>query len=62
MEEKEEEDCSICGFKKQAETTTFVCDHSYCQNCLTKWYFLCVEKHIKPHCPMCRKHDNIWGQ
>jgi hypothetical protein len=61
MEEKEEEDCPICGFKKEAETTTFVCRHSYCQNCLTKWYFSCVEKNINPHCPICRKHDNIWG-
>ncbi len=56
------ENCSICGCEKKEKTTTFVCSHSFCQNCLTKSYFLCVELQREPHCPICRKVDNIWGK
>ncbi len=64
MEEeyKEIENCSICSGRKEAETKTFVCNHSFCQQCITSWYFLCVNQGRQPHCPMCRKVDNIWGK
>jgi hypothetical protein len=64
MEEHKEEieNCSICCLKKEAETKTFVCDHLFCQKCIVSWYVSCVNQHIQPHCPICRKVDNIWGK
>jgi hypothetical protein len=63
MEEIKEEDiCPICNDIAQNKTPTFVCAHIYCQTCITKWYFLCVDSQKEPHCPICRKVDNVWGK
>ena len=57
-----EEDCVICSDKKIAEVRTFVCKHSFCQPCIVEWYRSCIEKRLKPTCPICRKIDDNWGK
>ena len=62
-ESKEAEDrkCPICSEDKESETTTFVCEHSFCQTCIVQWYRNCVAAAREPTCPLCRKIDNVWG-
>lgn len=61
-ESKEDNICSICCNIKEYSTNTFVCEHNFCQNCIVKWYISCKNLHREPHCPLCRKVDNIWGK
>lgn len=60
-EEEDDDLCPICSDIKMASTTTFVCEHSFCQRCIVGWYQNCVINGQQPSCPMCRKIDNIWG-
>ena len=62
INEMEDKICSICNDIRTHETSTFVCSHKMCQECLVTWYKQCVSNHRESHCPICRKVDNIWGK
>lgn len=59
--EEENDKCSICHYDMEHKTTTFVCNHEFCQFCLTNWYKNCKKENKPVTCPICRKVDNIWG-
>lgn len=54
---KEKNECIICFSNKKKEVNTFICDHSFCKECLIKWYSSCLEKEKLPYCPLCIKTD-----
>lgn len=45
---KEQVDCEIC-FKTKEFKTKLLCEHSFCNECITEWV-----KRMKNSCPMCR--------
>lgn len=55
---EEEEICSICLCKKYKEVRTFVCSHTFCQDCIIKWYIKRIKEKTTPFCPLCMKEDD----
>jgi hypothetical protein len=53
--------CPICVLEKCAPTTTFVCKHEFCQQCIVNWNRECKRNGRPVTCPICRKVDTIWG-
>ncbi len=52
--------CSICVDTCEHETTTFVCDHIFCQECIVFWYKKCVSSKLCAKCPLCGETDFEW--
>lgn len=56
-QEKNNDICSICLLEKYKEVRTFVCSHSFCQDCVVGWYIKKIKSNEKPMCPICLRED-----
>lgn len=45
--------CTICN-ELPSYTQRFICNHSYCDDCINTWIQQCLDNNYVPSCPMCR--------